>query len=194
MVEGSQNGRPAAKDASAGGDNLGPQVADLAKKAAATRDDAVDLASAATDLAGAALDQGRHLLGTAREQATSFADRRKDDAAQSVADLATSLRSTGDAFEGRQNIQAFVGSAADGLEQLANSIRDRSFIELYGEAERYARDRPVAVGAVTLVAGFLLARFIKSSAEGMTEAHQRAAAGKRAAANAGNRQHGRAGA
>lgn len=179
MAEGSQNGqRTGAEDAQGAGGNLGPQVAEVAKKAAAARDDAVGLAGAATDLAGAALEQGRHLIGTAREQATTFADRQKDEAAQSVADLATSLRSTGETFDGRPNIQAFVDSAADGLESLADSIRERSFIELYGEAERFARERPVAVGAATVVAGFLLARFIKSSAEGLAEAGTRAAAAR----------------
>jgi hypothetical protein len=179
MAEGSQNGQRASGTSPAQvGDNLGPQVAEIANKVAATRDDAIGLAGAATDLAGAALEQGRALLGGAREQATGFADRQKDQAAQSVADLATSLRGTGDTFEGRPNIQAFVGSAADGLESLADSIRDRSFIELYGEAERFARERPVAVAAGALIAGFFVARFVKSSADGL------AAAGKSAAARA----------
>jgi hypothetical protein len=182
MAEGSQNGQRAGATAATDvGDNLGPQVAEVAHKVAATRDDAIGLAGAATDLAGAALEQGRALLGGAREQATGFADRQKDQAAQSVADLATSLRSTGDTFDGRPNIQAFVGSAADGLESLADSIRDRSFIELYGEAERFARERPVAVAAGALVAGFFAARFIKSSAEGLAAAGAAAgAAGKSA--------------
>jgi hypothetical protein len=177
MANGAQNGqRTVAEAVPSAGENLAPQVAEVAQKAAAARDDALGLAGAATDLAGAALDQGRQILGTAREQATGFADRQKDQAAQSVADLATSLRGTGDTFEGRPNIQAFVGSAADGLEALADSIRERSFIELYGEAERFARERPVAVGAGAVVAGFLLARFIKSSAEGLSAATSRAAA------------------
>jgi hypothetical protein len=177
MAEASQNGQRSLQEAApAAGDKLAPQVAEVAQKAAAARDDALGLAGAATDLAGVALEQGRNLLGTAREQATGFADRQKDQAAQSVTDLATSLRSTGDTFDGRPNIQAFVGSAADGLEALADSIRERSFLELYGEAERFARERPVAVGAGAVVAGFLLARFIKSSAEGLSAAGNRAAA------------------
>jgi len=186
MADGSQNGqRTLAEAAPAVGENLAPQVAEVAQKAAAARDDALGLAGAATDLAGAALEQGRNLLGTAREQATGLADRQKDQAAQSIVDLATSLRSTGETFDGRPNIQAFVGSAADGLESLAGSIRDRSFLELYGEAERFARERPVAVGAGALVAGFLLARFIKSSAEGLSQAGARAA--REAAGPAGAR-------
>ena len=181
MAETTQNGLREA--ATTSGDKLGSHVAEIASKVAATRDDAVGIASAATDLAGVALEQGRNLLGTARDQATGLADHQKDMAAQSVADLATSLRNTGGTFEGRPNIQAFVGSAADGLESLADSIRDRSFVELYGEAERFARERPVAIGAGAVVAGFLLARFIKSSADGLAQAGQRAAATRQQSAN-----------
>jgi len=176
MSQAPQSGtRSAGGDTSSGG-NLKPQVTDIAEKVAKTREDVVDLAGTASNLAGAALDQGRNLIGSAREQATSYADRRKDEAAESVASLASSLRNTGDAFEGRDNIKAFVGSAADGLEQLAESIRERSFQEIYDDVETFARNRPVAVGAVSVVAGFLLARFIKSSAEGMSAAGARAAA------------------
>jgi ElaB/YqjD/DUF883 family membrane-anchored ribosome-binding protein len=179
MSQGPQSGRrTTAGDAPTGGGDLRPQVGDIAEKVAKTREDVVDLAGTASNLAGAALDQGRNLLGTARDQATTYVDRRKDEAADSVASLAESLRNSGEAFEGRESIQAFVESAADGLEQLADNIRERSFTELYGEVETFARNRPVAVGAVSLVAGFLLARFVKSSAEGMAGSGARAAAAR----------------
>jgi ElaB/YqjD/DUF883 family membrane-anchored ribosome-binding protein len=178
MSQGPQSGTRSAGGDTSVGANLKPQVSDIAEKVAKTREDVVGLAGTASNLAGAALDQGRNLLDNARDQATSYADRRKDEAAESVASLASSLRNTGEAFEGRENIQAFVESAADGLEQLADSIRERSFQEIYDEVETFARNRPVAVGAATVVAGFLLARFIKSSAEGMSESGARAAAAR----------------
>lgn len=122
------------------------------------------------DLKDAALEHGKTLLEGAKQQATSFVDRYKDDAAQTVSDLASTLRHSGKGFEERPNIQAFVHTAADGLEQLATGLRDRSFAELYGEAEGYARRSPLIVGAAALAAGFVLARFIKSSSDGMQEA------------------------
>jgi hypothetical protein len=179
MSQAPQNTRRAtAETTPAAGGDLRPQVADIASKAAKTRDDVVDLAGTATDLASAALDQGRNLLGSARDQATSYADRRKNETAETVVDLARSLRDAKGSFEGRENIQAFVDTAADGLEQLAGTIRDRSFQEIYGEVEAFARKRPVAVGAASVLAGFLLARFIKSSATGMAEAASRASGGQ----------------
>ena len=161
MTEASESSRRVADTAGAAGEKL-VSAAAAAGLAAIQKGNVTGVAS---DIADVALEQGRNLLDTARGQATSFADGRKDDAAQSIADLASSLRDSGKTFEGRPNIQAFMGSAAEGLEQLAGGIRQRSFAELYGEAETYAKSRPVAFGAATIAAGFFLARFIKSSAE-----------------------------
>lgn len=120
-----------------------------------------------TDIAGVAVERGRHFLDSARDQATVYVDRRKDDVAQSVADFATSLRESTASFDDRPNIRAFVDSAAEGLDQLADSIRQRSFADIFNQAEDIVRQRPGAVAAVTLVIGFAAARFIKASAEGL---------------------------
>ncbi|WP_230533444.1 hypothetical protein [Microvirga roseola] len=119
------------------------------------------------DMAGAAVDRGRDFMYSAREQATDYADRRKDDVAQSVEDFASSLRESTNAFEERPNIRAIVDSAAEGLEQLAGSIRERSFADIFNDFEDVARRRPTTVAAVSVAVGFLAARFIKSTAEEM---------------------------
>ncbi len=130
-----------------------------------------------TGLAGEAAERGRTFIESAMGQATDYVDRRKGDAAQSVEDIASSLRESGRAFDDRPNIKAFVDVAADGLEQLADSIRGRDFSDLYADIEDAARRRPVAVAAVTTVAGFMLARFLKSSAQ---DAAMQARAGRAA--------------
>lgn len=114
-------------------------------------------------LADVATERGRGLLDAARVQAQSFVESRKGDAAQSVHDLAKTLRDSSKDFDDRPNIKAFFDSAADGLTQLGGSIEARSFSEFYGEAEAFARRAPVAVAVGTFVAGFIAARFIKSS-------------------------------
>jgi hypothetical protein len=58
-----------------------------------------------------------------------------------------------------------VDTAAEGLEQLADSIRDRSFADFFNEFEDVVRRRPATVAAVSVAVGFLAARFIKSTAE-----------------------------
>lgn len=177
----------------AAGDRIGAEAADAAGRIGRTigeggdlRGVASEVKGAAGDLTSAAVEQGRQLYEAAREQATGFADQRKNDAAQSVQDLAASLRETGKTFGERPNIQAFVGSAADGLDQLAGGIRDRSFADIYGEVEAYARRSPATVGAVAVAAGFLLARFIKSSADDLSESH--AASQARGSAGAARRR------
>jgi len=126
------------------------------------------------EIAGVAVERGRHFLDSARDQATIYVDQRKDAVAQSVADLATSLRESTTSFEDRPNIRAFVDSAAEGLDQLADSIRERSFADIFNEVEDVVRQRPAVVAAVSVALGFLTARFIKSSAEALRHdyAHQ----------------------
>lgn len=196
MSAGIHPGRATAEDSAVVGSSLGPQGgsgagASLGGGAGSTSQsgqraqDPADLSSIATDLAGTAAEKGRALLEGARDQATGFADQRKDGAAQSIADIASSLRETGSSFESQPNIKAFVGSAADGLDQLAQSLRDRSFADIYGDVEAYARRQPVAVGAAAALAGFLLARFIKSSADDLSEMNSARTAGMRGGARTG---------
>lgn len=115
------------------------------------------------DLRETAVERGRGLMDAARAQAQDFAERRKGDAARSVNDLAQTLRDSSKTFDDRPNIKAFFDSAAEGLEQLGGSIESRTFADFYEDAEAFARRAPVAVAVGTFVAGFIAARFIKSS-------------------------------
>lgn len=126
-----------------------------------------------TDIAGAAVERGRTFLDSARSQATDYVGLRKESAAQSVADVASALREATRPFEDRPQIRAFVDSAAEGLDQLADSIRERSVAEIYEDIEEVMRRRPAVVAAASLVAGFFLARFIKSSAEDLRREEER---------------------
>ncbi|WP_193557265.1 hypothetical protein [Microvirga pakistanensis] len=121
------------------------------------------------DMAGAAVERGRYFVDSAREQAAGYAERRKGDIAQSVADFATSLRDSTHSFDERPNIRAVVDSAADGLEQLADSIRDRSFADFFNDFEDIVRRRPATAAAVSVAVGFLAARFLKSTAEDLRQ-------------------------
>jgi len=124
-------------------------------------------------LADVALQQGRQFVDTARDQATSFADDRKNLAAKAVTDIASSLRESGKALEQQPNLHGFVKTAADGLDQLADTIRTRSFGEIYTDLEDVIRRRPVMTATATLIAGFLAARFIKSSGEQIAASEMR---------------------
>ncbi|SFG48571.1 hypothetical protein SAMN05192565_10469 [Methylobacterium gossipiicola] len=114
-------------------------------------------------IADVAVERGRGFVAAARGHAQEYVDRRKGDAAQSVNDLARTVRDSSKTFEDRPNIRAFFDSAAEGLEHLGTQIENKSFSEFYEDAEAIARRSPVAVAVATFVTGFVVARFIKSS-------------------------------
>ena len=116
------------------------------------------------ELAETAMEQGRHIFDSAREQATGYVDQRKDQLAQSVADLANTLRESGGGFD-QPSIRAIVESAAGGLEQVAENIRARSFGDMVDNVETMVRRRPAVAAVATMTVGFLLARFVKASSE-----------------------------
>jgi hypothetical protein len=122
--------------------------------------------------AGAAVEQGRHFLDAAKAQALGYADQRKNDVAQTIVDLASSLRESGRAFEDRPQLRTVVDSAVQGLEQVADTIRTRSIADIVNDVEAVVRRRPAMVAAATLAAGVLVARFIRSSAEAMRGVEQ----------------------
>ncbi|WP_331254756.1 hypothetical protein [Methylobacterium currus] len=123
-----------------------------------------DLRHDVRQLGDVAMERGFSLVESAREQVHGYVDRRKGDAAQSVSDLAQALRDSGGKLDQQPNVKAFFDSAADGLEQLSGSIRERSFEDFYSEIESVARRRPAAVAVATFLTGFLAARFIRASA------------------------------
>ena len=146
------------------------------------------------NIADAAVERSRYFIDSAREQATDYVDRRKDDIAQSVADFANSLRESTHSFDERPNIRAVVDTAAEGLEQLAGSIRERTFAYFFTDFEDVVRRRPATVAAASVAIGFLAARFIKSTAEDLRYDDVRASQAQNARSRAQQAQRSRSGA
>ena len=146
-------------------------------KAAPAPADLDDLKDDVRHAADDAVRQGRGFAQAARGHALGFVEDKKAEAARSVSGIAGSLRDSGRTFDDQPNVKAFFDSAADGLDDLATSIENRSLDDLYAQAEAFARRSPVAVAVGGLAAGFLLARFVKSSGQ---NAGMRASAPSRA--------------
>lgn len=115
------------------------------------------------EIAEVAVERGRHVFDTLREQLESYADHRKDEVAQSFSELARSLRQATEPFDDRPGIRALVDTAAGGLEQVSDAIRSRSAAELYEDLEDAMRRRPGTFALASSAIGFALARFIKAS-------------------------------
>ncbi|WP_112662815.1 hypothetical protein [Microvirga flavescens] len=115
-------------------------------------------------LAQEAKAQGWHFADIARAQARGYAEGRKDDVAHSVSGFARSLREATQTFDDRPNIQAITESAAAGLDQLADSIEEKTITEIVQDVEDAIRRHPLATATLSLSLGFFVARFLKSTA------------------------------
>ena len=100
-----------------------------------------------------------------RQRARSAVDQQKEAAVGGIEGVAHALRSASDDLRERgQPLAAeYSRQVADGLESLANWVSRRNIDDVTGGVEDFARQRPVAFIGGAMVAGFALARFMKSS-------------------------------
>lgn len=121
---------------------------------------APDVSAAAEDMKGAA----RQAAGQVAEEARAFAEQQKETGADNVARLGQAVHGAADQL-GKELPQAagFIHSAADTLQGAASSMRERSVEELVTCFRDFARRQPAAAFAGSVLAGFALARFLKSS-------------------------------
>ena len=117
----------------------------------------------ALSLAGEARAEGEDLLATARARAEDIADQGKEKGAETVSAVARAIHGiAGDLDDGAPEIGRHVHRVAEVADGLANALRERPLGELVGEVGAFARRNPTAFFAISAVAGFALARFLKS--------------------------------
>jgi hypothetical protein len=118
-------------------------------------------------------------------RARSAAHEQKNVAAERVGGVAHALRVASDDLRerGQPMVAEYSRHAAEGLESMAQSLSRRSVDDLVGGIEDFARQRPVAFLGGAMVAGFALARLMKSSAGRRSE---RGASYQRPYASAGS--------
>jgi ElaB/YqjD/DUF883 family membrane-anchored ribosome-binding protein len=120
---------------------------------------------AAGDLKSRAADEMRSQLDT---QSTRIGEQ--------VSALGQALRRAAEHLDGEQNA-AGAGAAhraADGADRLAGYLSRTDANRLLADAERFARTRPWAAGAIGTAVGFIAARFVKASSEGRYETSRQA--------------------
>lgn len=114
----------------------------------------------AADMAQRAKAQGRDMLSG-----------QKDRAAGQVDSVARALRNTADQLgrEDQSETGRYIGYAAEHLESFGQRLRDKDIDGLLHDAQDIARRSPMAFFAGSVAAGFLLARFLKSSSQGRSD-------------------------
>jgi len=109
--------------------------------------------------------QARGLAAEAIEQGKDVLARQKEAAAKQVDQVAQAVRSTARQLSGdeRNNTGHYVEMAAERLESFGRQLREKDLNGFLADAQELARHSPAAFFGGSVLAGFLLARFMKSS-------------------------------
>jgi uncharacterized protein YukE len=107
-------------------------------------------------------------MQTAKDAAKQTAQQQKDKAAQNLDGMAEALRgASGKMNESQQQMLGNIAErAAGGLQQISEKLRTKDVDGLLRDAQSFAREQPVAFFGLSLAAGFLAMRFLKSSQSG----------------------------
>jgi hypothetical protein len=110
----------------------------------------------ANDMSHRAMEKGRSMFEQQKGTAVNQAD-----------SVAHAFRNTADQLqgEGKPQVARYIGMVADQIESLGGRLREKDLDALIDDTQDLARRSPGAFFAGTVVAGFLLSRFLKSSAD-----------------------------
>jgi hypothetical protein len=125
-----------------------------------------DAKEAIRGAAGEVSDLAKDAARSARDRAEELAERGKTAGADQMAGFARAIRGAAEDLEEQSpEVATYVRQAADGLEQAASSVRGRSIGEFVDMVDDLARRQPAAFFGSTVLAGFVLSRFVKSRAD-----------------------------
>ncbi len=145
--------------ASSGSDNLG--------QSARSQIDSVREASA--NLSEKAQEQASGLAGSLKDKARDLAEQQKARGSEQIDGVAKAIRDVADELDKQMPAAAgYVRQAAGGVEQFSSSLRNRSVEDLMDSAMQFARRQPVVFFGASVLAGFTLLRFLKSSSQAPT--------------------------
>lgn len=127
-----------------------------------------DINETADKLKTEARDTARSFTESARAGVEAQAERQRQAAAGELGGIARALRKTADEVQGQSSylpLDRFARQAADKLDDLSNSLQGSDFRSAVRRLESYTRDQPGVVLGGAIIAGFLLARFMRASGE-----------------------------
>ena len=122
-----------------------------------------------------AKEEAVKLRGQATDRARSAAEQGKSRATETIDGFARAVHEAAGNLEQQVNpqIAQYAHRAADALDSLSDSLRNKSVDELLDDARDFARRSPaVAIGAAVAV-GFALSRFLKATSSPSAGSYQR---------------------
>jgi hypothetical protein len=123
-----------------------------------------EVADRAAEAAQAAKDQLSAGVQPIADQARHVAEEQKESGADKLEGVARAVHTAADDI-GKQapQLAGYVHSGAQQLERASRMLRENSIDDLLQVTNRLAHDRPLAFIGGSVAAGFVLARFLKSS-------------------------------
>jgi hypothetical protein len=117
--------------------------------------------------------QASDKLDSVRQEALTFAERQKRTGAESIGEVAHAVHTAADALRTEMPSAAeYVHRAAAGLEDAAQALKQRGLDELGRALGSMARTQPLALFGGAVLTGFMLSRFLKSTAaDGQSSRH-----------------------
>ncbi|HEX2138488.1 MAG TPA: YtxH domain-containing protein [Woeseiaceae bacterium] len=132
--------------------------------------DAKEQGQKITDQAADLFDEAKHqatdAMRSVKEKARDMAEEQKSAGAEQIKGVARAMQTAADELEQQMPAAAgYVREAASGVERFSSSLRNRSIDELVSSFNNFAKNQPTAFFGASVLAGFVLSRFLKSSAE-----------------------------
>lgn len=125
---------------------------------------------------GAAADDVRadaqeKIVDPVKDAVRSTIDERKQAGAKQMQGVAHAIRTAADELTKElPETAGYIRKAADRVDQLSSAVRDRPIEDLFHELDGFAHRQPLTLFGGSLLAGFALSRFLKSSAPTNTRA------------------------
>ncbi|HYW64310.1 MAG TPA: YtxH domain-containing protein [Bradyrhizobium sp.] len=183
---GSSNTMPSGAASASTTKGLGDQTKSVTDQAKSVADQAMsagrDLKDKALGAAGSSADalkgQASQLMDTAKDMASNMASQTTDKLKQTVegqknvgaeyiGNLADTLRRAAREFDNDVPIAgSYMRKAASQVDNVSDSIRNGNLEDLMQEVQSFARRQPTAFLGISVLVGFAMVRFLKSSAEG----------------------------
>ena len=126
-----------------------------------------DVKTSANRIGETAAESGREQLGAATGRVRALFEQQTHRAADQLTGVAHALHSAADQLKDENNGTAarYAGQAAERVEEVADLIRNSTVDDVVDRVETFARRQPEMFLGAAFAAGFLFARFIKSSGE-----------------------------
>ena len=142
------------------GDTATDKVDDLQQGASSVVD---DLRGRAADQVGEARGVVSNMANEAKNKISEIVDQQKTAGADRLASLSRAAQhAAGDLDEQNPQVAKLVRDAASSVDKFAGDLRSSSLSDVVESVTGFARKQPVAFFAASVLAGFVLARFVKS--------------------------------